>query len=161
MKQYTSRELSERLVKLGCKSQSGMHYYRLCPLDRERLSLEKQYFLSCPSLPEIVRYSEKGVESFEFEDFCGTHQQAKENLRCITKEAREISGYNLLFKSVVFQTLSIKEYNDLENKNGAREYLPFYEGQDETKKTKQLKFKLINSKDWLKELEKVMEEIAA
>ena len=160
MKQYTSRELSEKLVKLGCKSQSRMHYYRHTPLDRERLSLEDQYFLSCPSLSKIVRYSEEGVESFEFEDFCGTHQQAKENLRCITKEAREISGYNLLFKSVVIQTLSVKEYNNLKNKSGV-EYLPFYEGQDETKKTKELKFKLINSKDWLKELEKVMEERAA
>lgn len=65
MKQYTSRELSERLVKLGCKSQSGFYYLqgRTKPVSRW---LDEEFLH--PIVP-----------AFEFEDFCGTHDQAEEN----------------------------------------------------------------------------------
>ena len=124
MKQYTSRELSEKLVKLGCKSQSGKYWgswdvpfqFRTDGVDRE-----------LPKRP-----------AFEFEDFCGTHEQAHINIGLLifyiqNKRNKVVRDGGLVI---------------LSGKILASEPMS---GHD-------LVLEMIKSGDWLKYLEKVMEE---
>lgn len=78
MKQYTSRELSEKLVKLGCKSQSGMTWIYQ---NYENPIMGGKVYSAEPWHTEPE--NELDLPAFEFEDFCGTHRQALLNLTII------------------------------------------------------------------------------
>lgn len=84
MKQYTSRELSEKLVKLGCKSQSTFSWFY--PLYGKGCVLYENTYAE-----DAFREGDEIIPAFEFEDFCGTHEQARENLRNLIGSKNDIN----------------------------------------------------------------------
>lgn len=127
MKQYTSRELSEKLVKLGCKSQSGLCYFSY---DTEGLEwFGPQFEIEA----KRVGYCHE-IQAFEFEDFCGTHAQARENCRIIWPDTNEDG------------TLSIKYIMNNPKKTAVLHW-------------EYHRHKMVDSEDWLKYLEKVIENL--
>lgn len=80
MKQYTSRELSEKLVKLGCKSQSGFYYNIAIGYQ----DIQKPFHESELRILGWIYPHRDLIPAFEFEDFCGTHEQVKDNLHKVS-----------------------------------------------------------------------------
>lgn len=127
MKQYTSRELSEKLVKLGCKSQSTFSWFY--PLYGKGCVLYENTYAE-----DAFREGDEIIPAFEFEDFCGTHEQARENRKLIW-------GAHLL-------TYTYQASDEIKIQISKKSF----EHEAEL---------MIRSNDWLKYLEKVMEERAA
>lgn len=126
MKQYTSRELSEKLVKLGCKSQSGIIWANYGDG-------------SWSSKPVRWHGEYEPLPAFEFEDFCGTHEQAHINLGLL-----------------IFYIQNKR--NKIERK-GNQVIVSGRILTSEPMSGEELFLKIIHSKDWLRELETLMEEI--
>ena len=141
MKQYTSRELSEKLVKLGCKSHSRFYYGCSFNIFKEAIWDKRPQYGDPLFKSGITRENTiNSVPAFEFEDFCGTHEQAHINT-------------GLLIFYIQNKRNSFRREGDQVIVSGRVAIRPMT--------GEELVLEMIRSEDWLKYLEKVMEEVAA
>lgn len=78
---FTSLELSKKLVVLGCKS---------C------VEREKYYFIHSEELDSEGEQKFEAYPKFTLEDFVGTHEQAKENTRLLFEDPWSTKRYEMI-----------------------------------------------------------------
>lgn len=111
MKQYASKELSERLYKLNCRSQSGFYY-------------------DLPSSTKLEAWSDfprkdfkKQIPKFEFEDFCSTSDFAEINVRILLDRVKNRinelpSGFQFYYKRIGMTPIKAFMHAILDSANG-------------------------------------------